>query len=169
MDPESLMVRVFAAKDGKLTIGFALGPGPMRPMEPLDARTFHGRGASSRWRFESVAGKAPPRVTRTAPGEKTMTFERFEPVKLDASKLEAYAGRYESPEMTSDLEVLVKDGKLQAGPWGKAHERAVFEPLGQDTFTAEGFALAFERDRRGKVVRMTGVFDGHHAVRWTKR
>ncbi len=167
--PESLDVRVFAAKDGKLTIGLAVGSEATRPMEPLDARTFHGRGASSRWTFEPAAGKRPPRVTRTAPGERTMTFERFEPARLDASELAAYAGRYESPEMTSDFEVLVKDGKLQAGPWGKAHERVTLQPLARDTFAADGFGLAFERDGRRKVARMTGVFDGHRAVRWTKR
>jgi CubicO group peptidase (beta-lactamase class C family) len=169
LDPESLEVRVFAAKDGKLTIGFGLGSGPAWPLDRLDARTFHNRGESSRWAFEPAAGKKPPRVTRTAAGERTTTFERFEPVTLEASQLAAYAGRYESPEMTSDFEVLVKDGKLQAGPWGKAHELVTLQPLARDAFAADGFAVAFERDGRRKVVGMTGAFDGHRAVRWSKR
>ncbi len=169
IDPASLTVRAFAAKDGKLAMGMALGSGPSRPMEPLDARSFHVSGASSRWTFEATAGKKPARVTRTAPGEKTMTFERFEPATLDASKLAAYVGRYESPEMTSDFEIVVKDGKLQAGPWGKPHEQSAFDPLARDSFAAPGLALAFERDAKGKVVRMTGVFGGYRAVRWTKR
>ena len=45
-----------------------------------------------------------------------MTFERFEPAKLDASKLAAYAGRYESSEMTHDFEVVVKTSSCRPAP-----------------------------------------------------
>lgn len=169
LDPESLEVRVFAVKDGTLTMGFSLGTDPTRPLEALDARTFHGAGAPSRWTFEPAAGKRPARFTRTAPGENAMTFERFEPARPTAADLAAYAGRYESPETTGELVVLVKDGKLRAAPRGKAHQTTAFEPLGRDTFAASWFALAFERDARGKVVGMTAVFDGHRAVRWARR
>lgn len=71
--------------------------------------------------------------------------------------------------MSHDFEVVVKDKKLQAGPWGKPHELSAFDPLAHDSFVGGGLALAFERDGKGKVVRMTGVFGGYRAVRWTKR
>ncbi len=170
LEPEGLVVRTFAVdKQGALAIGVSLkGEGPPRPLEPIDARTFRMHGAESRWIFAG-AGTAAMRVTRSAPGEKARTFERFVPVKLTAAELVSYVGRYQSEETTHDFEVAVLDGKLSSGPWGKAHMATQLEPLRRDRFTAPEYGLVFGRDAKGRITTLTTVFDGHHAMEWTKR
>src|SRR5262249_7689023 len=103
-----------------------------------------------------------------APHDKPMTFERFEPASLEAAKLAEYAGRYTSDELTRDTEFGVVDGALSFGPWGKPLA-ARLRPVTRDVFLAPGIGFVFERDGRGKVAKVVGVFDGHRAVRWTKR
>jgi len=172
IEPSSLTVRTVAVKDGVVELGFALTPGegpPPRALERIDARSFRVSGAASRWTLEPPAGKAPQRLVRTAPGEKTHTYQRFEPSTLDAAKLAPYAGRYTSAETTHDFTVAVVDGKLVAGPLGKPRQATTFKPLGPDTFLATGFGLVFGRDAKGAVADVVAVFDGHRAVRWTKR
>jgi CubicO group peptidase (beta-lactamase class C family) len=172
LDPGGLLVRTFVAKDGALQLTFPPGPGAPPPiaLERLDARSFRVPGATSKWTFEPAAGKTPPRVVRTAPDEKPKAFERFAAQTLDAAKLAAYVGRYESPEMTHDYEVALVDGALVAGPWGKRHMAAKLTPLAPDAFRGEyGHVFGREGGAGGKVVDMVIVFNGHRAVRWKKK
>jgi CubicO group peptidase (beta-lactamase class C family) len=172
VEPRGLVVRTFDVKDGVLQLGASLTPDPSappRPLERIDAASFRVPGAPSTWTF------APERVTRVAPGEPSMTFERFAPQTLTPAQLGEYVGRYESPETTLDLEVALVDGKLIAAPWGKRHLAEKLTPLGRDTFTSDGeYGLVFHRAGGGagsghKVVEAVAVADGYHAVRWKKR
>ncbi len=174
IEPRGLVVRTFSVKDGVLQLGASLTPdasAPPRPLERIDGGSFRVAGASSKWTFTP----ATERVSRVAPGEPTMTFERFVPHTLSPAQLGEYVGRYESPETTLDLEVALVDGKLIAAPWGKRHLAETLAALARDTFTSDGeYGLVFHRagggkGSGGKVTEAVAVADGYHAVRWKKR
>jgi CubicO group peptidase (beta-lactamase class C family) len=172
LDPESLSLRTFIAKDGGLQMGDGVGP-EYRPsptlMERDGPRSFRIPGAPSIWTFEPARGNVVAHFTRAAPGERTMTFARFVPQPFDPEKGAAYVGRYESPEMTHDLEVAISDGKLIAGPWGKRHMAEKLSPLDRDMFDGRWFGLVFGRNTKRAVTSMVTVLNGYRAVHWTKR
>jgi hypothetical protein len=170
VEPSSLAVRTLSAKDGALTMGFALGAGGGAPgdLEPTSARTFRAKASTTEYRFEPASGKRPATLTRHRAGERDHTYERFVPVTLDPGALAAYAGRYRSDEMTHDLEILLDGGALRPGPYGKRRWLAPLTPTARDLFLAGTRGYQFERDGRGKVAGLVMYLNGHRSMRWSK-
>lgn len=67
-----------------------------------------------------------------------------------AAELEAYAGRYFSPELETYYEVVVEDSALVVRHRRLDDNR--LEPGRADTFSGSSFTFAFERDRNGQVI-----------------
>ncbi len=170
MERSSLAIRTLSAKDGALTMGFALGAGGGAPsdLEPTSARTFRAKSSTTEYRFEPASGRRPATITRHAAGQRDHTYERFVPVTLDPGALAAYAGRYRSDEMTHDLEILLDGGALRPGPYGKRRWRAPLTPTARDLFLAGTRGYQFERDGRGKVAGLVMYLNGYRSVRWSK-
>jgi len=79
------------------------------------------------------------------------------------------AGRFGSDELAHDLQIGVEDGHLVAGPVGGAPRRTPFTPLARDLFATDDVGWRFERDARGKVVRLVASTDRARGVILTRR
>jgi hypothetical protein len=138
----------------------------------LDARSFHVAGAASRWTYEPPVNKTPARLVRVAPGETTLTFERFEPAAaLSPTALAEYSGRYTSDESRMDWWIAVVDGHLVANTWGRPLMGASpFVPVARDLFTpADGVSFRFERDAHGRIRGFVFGQNRARGIRWVRR
>lgn len=82
----------------------------------------------------------------------TTRYRRALPFTPTAAELQAYAGRYQSPELMAVFEMTPG----QAGLLGRANDAPgaplAFRPVERDTFQFAGITLRFTRDQAGKIV-----------------
>ncbi len=94
---------------------------------------------------------APDALIAEAPGsvESDPRPPVFDP---DAVPLDAYTGRYYSPELETAYSLVVAGGRLTAVH--VRHDPMAFVPVGPDRFTLTGSQVRFDRDADGAVVGM---------------
>ncbi len=97
--------------------------------------------------------KANPRqlVMITAGGD-TLFYTGVDTAVLSGSVLTSYAGRYSSEETASDLDVLVKEGKLF---FKLRQTETPLTAVYKDGFSFPGGDLYFERRKTGKITQLT--------------
>lgn len=156
---------VVEAKDGALHLRRGLHGDDAIELIPVGPGELAVKGSpSTRLTLAPAAGKVPARLLRRMAGGPVDAFTRIEPVEsVPPSALRAYAGRYGSDEVTRDIVIVVKDGKLQWGPLGRAPSREPLQPVARDVFLLgdDGGDCAFERDGRGNVKAV--VFNAERA------
>jgi CubicO group peptidase (beta-lactamase class C family) len=134
----------------------ALGPGRFRNANNGNEQHFSVEGGVRRLTI------VPP-----APGALPTALRGVEPVgDTSSAKLAEFAGRYTSPEIGRDFELLVHEGRLMVHP-----ERGEDEPLTpvfRDGFAGPG-VIQFERDASGRVKSFTFASRGIQGLRMTRR
>jgi CubicO group peptidase (beta-lactamase class C family) len=127
--------------------------------------------------YEPAKGAQPARLVRsTATGEASHALVRLPPPGGDPPLFE-YVGRYGGEELAHDLEIRVEGGALVAAPAGGPTRAAAFRPIARDLFVspdiawkiADDVGFRFERDARGKVVRLVASIDRAREVVLTRR
>ncbi len=164
---------VVDAKDGTLQLRRSLhGNGAVELLTVGASELAVKESPSTRLIFAPAAGKKPAQMLlRTAPGPAD-AFVRIEPVEsVPAATLAEYAGRYGSDEVTRDIVISVKDGKLIRAPLGRAPAREPLQPVARDVFLLgdDGGDCAFERDARGMVKAVVFNTERAHGVRLQRR
>ena len=78
------------------------------------------------------------------------------PPFMPGAAMETYAGNYFSPELQTNYEVHVEGDKLIL--WHFRRGSYTMKPESDDTFDSDGWTVAFERDKQGKLngFRITG-------------
>jgi CubicO group peptidase (beta-lactamase class C family) len=147
-DSTSDQMVTFAVKNGTLTVA---GNGPATRLTHLGELRFWSPVAGE-FRFEQRAGAWQVTQFQNA-------WRHYAPlVPVDSATVRPadYVGSYHSPELDVDLTVLDQAGTVTLElPLG---ERIPLEPLYRDGFAGPG-TVRFDRDRRGRVVRLR-VFAG---------
>ena len=82
----------------------------------------------------------------------TTTYRRAQPYAPTAEDLKAFAGRYESQELTATLELLPATQGLTARLNGTRALGLEFRPVDRDTFQYANFTLRFVRDNAARIV-----------------
>jgi CubicO group peptidase (beta-lactamase class C family) len=85
---------------------------------------------------------------------RTTTYRRAEPYAPTPADLAAVAGRYESDEIGSVLEVAAGDGGLRVRLAHAPARTLTFEPVAPDTFQAGMVTVRLRRDEAGTVVAL---------------
>jgi CubicO group peptidase (beta-lactamase class C family) len=164
---------VVDAKDGALQLRRSLHAKNAEELLPFGPGEMAVKGSpNTRLTFAPPAGKKPAQMLlRNAPGPAD-AFARIEPVEsVPAATLAGYAGRYGSDEVTRDLVITVKDGKLYRAPLGRAPAKEPLQPVARDVFLLgnDGGDCAFERDARGNVKAVVFDTERAHGVRLERR
>ncbi|HLF83013.1 MAG TPA: hypothetical protein VI837_02435 [Blastocatellia bacterium] len=99
----------------------------------------------------------------------TTRYRRAQPYSPTADDLKAFAGRYESGELSAFLDMTPgKEGLAvrvnDARPLGLE-----FRPVDRDTFQFTNFTLRFVRDNAGKIVALDLTNPVFRKVRFTRR
>jgi hypothetical protein len=139
-----------------------------RDLERIDAHTFSVKGTTTQIRCEPGSKKQRPRLVQKQGDASAETFERFEPVTVAAEELQAYAGRYESDEIASDLSLGVREGQLVVATYGRA-PTVRLRPLIADGFEGNGVGFHFERDERGQIAGFVLNANRIHGIHWKRR
>jgi Beta-lactamase len=132
-----------------------------RELVPAGPGDLVVKGGHTHYGYQAAQGKQPARLLRTAKTELARTFVRVDPVDR-VDNLTQYAGRYGSDEFAHDIEIRIEDGHLIMAALGGATRGTPFKPLARDLFVSQEVAWKisgnlgwrFERDGRGKVVRL---------------
>jgi hypothetical protein len=155
------------------------GASSQRPREliPAGRGDLLIKGGHTHYVYEGASGRRPARLVRsTNTGEAPHAFVRSPLIdKVDA--LAGYAGRYGSDELAHDLEIRVEGGSLVAGAVAGATGTAPFQPVARDLFAtpeigwkvSDNVGWRFERDPRGKVVRVVASTDRAREVVLVRR
>lgn len=88
---------------------------------------------------------------RTKEGE-TTRYRRAQPYAPTAAELNAFAGRYESNEMGSVLEIVPQEGGVVMRFYRNPAKALQFKPVDRDTFMFSRMVVRFVRDDDGNVV-----------------
>ena len=168
LDRETFEVRVVRAHDGILGLRTSLDGPRERELVPIDARTLVVKGTTIQLRWEPGSNKHPPRLVEQEGDASPEAFERFEPTSLAEARLQEYAGRYESDELTTDLTVSVHGGKLALATYGRS-PTTTLHPLLGDAFEGNGAGYELERDGRGQISGLIMNANRMHGLRWKRR
>lgn len=143
------LLEVVAGADGLHAYG-ASGP----RLLALDANRFVTSGRAA-YTFERVAQGAATtwRVTESFGNTRPTAWHRVDPVVPPPESLDAYAGRYWSPELEVAYRVEAKDGKLWLRFRGDTPGEMT--PADRDAFVAGNNVVRFTRDAGGHVDGLT--------------
>ncbi len=138
-----------AEKDGGLMLDMS---GRMLPLNPDGPARFAVQGYPATVSF-TLADKKATQLGLAIRSEPATIAMRFEPLKPTADALNAYAGRYYSPELDATLTLKVEDGKLVFKDIRRAFVDMIgpLEPAMTDAFEGPLGFLAFKRDASGQV------------------
>lgn len=98
----------------------------------------------------------------------TTRYRRARPFAPAAEDLKAFAGRYESEELTATLEIAPGRQGVTARLNGSRPLGLEFRPVDPDTFQFSAFTLRFVRDSAGKVVALDLNNPVFRSVRFTR-
>jgi hypothetical protein len=163
-------VRTVEATGGVLRMHYGHSPATPRELVPAGRGDLFVKGGHTIYRYEPTKGGRAAQLVRTAKAETPQTFVRTTLVdKLEGEKLGEYAGRYGGDELAHDVEIRVEDGRLVVAAVGGARRRLPFAPVAHDLFVMDDVGLRFERNARGKVVRLVASTDRARRVVLARR
>lgn len=138
-----------AEKDGALMLDMS---GRMLPLKADGPARFAVQGFPATVSF-TLADKKVTQLGFAIRSEPARFATRFEPLNPTAEALNAYAGRYYSPELDATLTLKVEDGKLVFKDIRRAFVDMIgpLEPAMTDGFHGPLGFLAFKRDASGQV------------------
>jgi CubicO group peptidase (beta-lactamase class C family) len=165
LDRESLQVREVRAHGGVIGVRTSLDAAKESELDPLDAGAFAVKGTMIHIAF--APGSSQELLEKQGDGS-AQAFERFDPAAVAAAPLQEYAGRYESDEIAADMDLIVHEGRLVAGPHGRAPTRRLV-PVIQDGFEGGGMGFRFERDGHGEIQGFSLSANQIRGIRWKKR
>jgi CubicO group peptidase (beta-lactamase class C family) len=147
-----------------------------RELVPVGPGDLVVKGGRTHYAYQPAQGKQPARLVRTAKTELARTFVRVDPVDR-VDNLAEYAGRYGSDELAHDIEIRIEDGHLIMAALGGATLGTAFTPLSRDLFVSQDagwkstddVGWRFERDGRGRVVRLVASTDRTRGVALKRR
>ena len=171
VDRESLQVREVRAHDGVLGLRTSLDAATDRDLVQVDAHTFSVKGTTIQIRLAPGSGSSPsPQLLEKQGDASEQVFERFVPVTDAATPLQEYAGRYESEsdEIATDMELVVREGRLVVATHGRAGARRL-RPVIADGFEGGGMGFRFERDGRGQIAGFALSANRIRGIRWKRR
>jgi hypothetical protein len=168
IDPSTAEIRAVEATDGVFHLRVGRPPGPPKELVPVGPGDLLLKGTPIHYVYKPAKGTRGAQFLRLLATELPRTLVRTDSVDK-AEGLTDYAGRFGSDELAHDLEIRVEDGQLVAGPVGGAPRRTPFTPVARDLFGAEDVGLRFERDARGKVVRLIASTDRAQGVVLVRR
>jgi CubicO group peptidase (beta-lactamase class C family) len=99
----------------------------------------------------------------------TTRYRRAQAYSPSADDLKAFAGRYESDELTATLDLAPGRQGLTARLNGSRPLGLEFRPVDPDTFQFGAFTMRFVRDAAGKVVALDLNSPVFRSVRFTRR
>lgn len=165
-NPVTEMTQNLTAKDGVLI--FAQGPG--FPMNPVGKNKFTVNGGRSAEVIFEKSSSGSLQMKLTPAGDRTVVFDKVEPVKLSAEQMAEYGNGYWSDELDTMGRVSIKDGSLWLEV--KRQQAIPLVPIFKDAFSSiigatvrftrdsdnhiNGFLLSTGRSRRMKFVKMAG-------------
>jgi hypothetical protein len=97
-----------------------------------------------------------------------MRYRRAKEHTHTAAELNAFAGRYESNEMTAALEVVIEKSSLVLRFYRTPERALPFKPVERDTFMAGQIIVRFVRDKDGKVIGYEYSNPALRNVRYTR-
>jgi CubicO group peptidase (beta-lactamase class C family) len=160
VDRSTAEVRVIDASGGVLHMRYPHTPVPARELVPVGPGDLAVKGGRMpvHYVYEPKKGKRPAQLLRTTKTGLPQTFVRADPFE-QVHGLAEYAGRYGSDELAHDVEIRLEDGHLVVAAVGGAARRPPLVPVARDFFEVDDTAWTFERDARGKVVRLVASTD----------
>lgn len=123
----------------------------------LGSDTTGTPGEGPNWIQLSRRADGRSTITVNPRGLRQITYVKQDPAVTTTAALAAFAGSYESEELDTRYEIVLRDSTLV-----RTHRKmtdATLVPAGKDVFTYGGVAVVFSRDRRGRVTGFT-VNDG---------
>jgi hypothetical protein len=156
-----------AANNGGLMV--ALGGGPLVTAAADRFRIARPSGIfMSGAEFELTFVSEDRFELKTKEGE-TTHYRRARPFAPSADDLKAFAGRYESDELTATLDLMPGKQGLTARLNGSRPLGLEFRAVDPDTFQFGAFTLRFVRDAAGTVVALDLNSPVFRSVRFTRR
>jgi CubicO group peptidase (beta-lactamase class C family) len=156
-----------AANNGGLMV--ALGGGPLVTVAADRFRIARPSGIfMSGAEFELTFVSEDRFELKTKEGE-TTHYRRARPFAPSADDLKAFAGRYESDELTATLDLMPGKQGLTARLNGSRPLGLEFRAVDPDTFQFGAFTLRFVRDAAGTVVALDLNSPVFRSVRFTRR
>jgi CubicO group peptidase (beta-lactamase class C family) len=168
VDRSTAELRAIDASGGVLHMRYPNTTRPERELVPVGPGDLVVAGGQTHYAYEPAVGKRPAQLVRTTKVGLPQTFARAEPV-AQRQKLAEYAGRYGSDELAHDVEIRVEDGRLVVAAVGGAARRPPLAPVARDFFAVDDIGWTFERDPRGKVVRLVASTDRAREVVLVRR
>jgi CubicO group peptidase (beta-lactamase class C family) len=168
VDLSTAELRALDATDGVLRMRYPYSTRPSRELVPAGPGDLLVKGRHTHYAYEPAKGKRAARLVRLSKGGAPQVFVRAEPVDR-VEKLAEYAGRFGSDELAHDLQIAVEGGHLVAGPVGGAPRGAPFTPVARDLFATDDVGWRFERDARGRIVRLVASTDRAREVVLVRR
>ena len=136
-------------------------------LEVIGPGHFRNANNGNEQHFSLESGARRLTIVPPAPGATPATFRGVDPVgDTSSAKLAEYAGRYTSPEIGDDLDLVVRDGRLTMH--NKRGEDEPLEPVFLDGFIGPAL-VQFERDASGRVKSFTFSTRGIQGLRLTRR
>jgi CubicO group peptidase (beta-lactamase class C family) len=155
--------RTVDAAGGSLRMRYGRSSAAPRELVPAGPADLLVKGSHTRYQYEPAKGKRAAQLVRIAKADAPRTFVRAEPVdKVEG--LAEYSARFGSDELAHDLEIRVEDGHLVAAAVGGARRSKPFTPVARDLFATDDEGWRFERDARGKIVRLVASSDRARGV-----
>lgn len=139
--------------------------GDERPLQALSDTSFRAGIGGGTVVFHPGPDGAVERATWE--NRVPVALRRIEPWRPAPAELEAFAGRYVSPELDAVLEFAVEEGRpVVRSRW---HGRVPLRPLEEDVFATRGVILEFERNRVGIVTGLYATVGGTRDVWFGRR
>jgi CubicO group peptidase (beta-lactamase class C family) len=153
------------ANNGRLAIA---GGGPLVTVAADRFRIARPSETFMSWAdFELTFASADRFALKTKEGE-TTHYRRARPFAPTADHLKAFAGRYESDELTATLDLMPGTQGLTARLNGVRPLGTEFMPVDPDTFQLGNFTLRFVRDNAGVVAGLDLTSPVFRRVRFTR-
>ena len=168
VDPSIAEVRVVDLTDGVLRMRYTDPVFRPRELVPAGPGDLLVKGGHAHYRYEPATGTRAAQLVRVSKTEQSRTFVRTAVVDR-VDDLAQYAGRFGSDELARDLEIRVEDGHLVQAPLGGAALRTPLLPVARDLFAMEDVGWRFERDARGRIVRLVVSTDRTREVALSRR
>jgi hypothetical protein len=145
----------FAVQDGALAVE---RPGvPRAQLQHANGTKFSGKFARRDivCEFSAQQDGQPRRVQVRFDADPSRTLEAITPTTPTAEELQAYAGKYHSPEIETTFTLLVEHGRLQLDAPGRPRQElhaSIQNEFADQEGVLGGFVLRFERDAGNRVI-----------------
>jgi CubicO group peptidase (beta-lactamase class C family) len=143
---DSTLIRDISVTEG--TLWYVRGEDNQTELQPIGPDRFAMKGTAFEVSFDTV--EEVRTMTVVGPGEEYVlkTFDRWKPSETELSR---YLGSFYSEELDATHRVETRDGEI-ALMIGRNPERHPVEPLTQEAFAGDGFAIRYEGDGSSQIM-----------------